>query len=223
PAVVHDLHESIPLLSIWTGTGPYNVNIDPIATTEWHAIAFHEVTEMTALGMPGVWTWGFGEGWSQIYADSVATNHNAIGRGYETFGNGTAETVERVLEPDEEYTGKPVTEADWYRTLPPPKKFRWSLRDNTNYMETGVLAALDYAASNASSMMRNFWRRGRNSVRRGETEKPFAIAIAENQRDRGRMAAMIDLLRAHGIEVSRAKDGFKVSEGTFPAGTFVVR
>ena len=25
--------------------------------------------------------------------DSVAMNHNAIGRGYETFGNGTAETL----------------------------------------------------------------------------------------------------------------------------------
>jgi hypothetical protein len=111
PIVFHDLHESIPLLSIWTGTGPYNVNLDPIMTTEWHAIAFHEVTELTALGLPGVWTWGFGEGFSQIYADSVASNHNAIGRGYETFGNGTAETVERILESDEEeYTGKPVTD-----------------------------------------------------------------------------------------------------------------
>ena len=29
PIVVHDLHESIPLLSIWTGTGPYNPNLDP--------------------------------------------------------------------------------------------------------------------------------------------------------------------------------------------------
>jgi hypothetical protein len=224
PIVFHDLHESIPLLSIWTGTGPYNVHLDPIATTEWHAIAFHEVTELTALGMPGVWTWGFGEGFSQIYADSVATNHNAIGRGYETFGNGTAETVERVLEPDEEeYTGKPVTDPDWYRTLPPPKKFRWSLRDNTNYMETGVLAALDYAASNASSMMRNFWRRGRNAVKKGETEKPYAIALPEAQRDRGRLAAAVDLLRAHGIEVSRAKAAFRVAEGSFPAGTFLVR
>src|SRR5713101_2250170 len=50
PVVVHDLHESIPLLSIWTGTGPYNVNLDPITTTERHAIAFHEVTSLTALG-----------------------------------------------------------------------------------------------------------------------------------------------------------------------------
>jgi len=224
PAVVHDLHESIPLLSIWTGTGPYNVNLDPIILTEWHAIAFHEVTTMTSFGMPGVWTYGFGEGWAHIYADSVAINHNGIGRGYETFGNGTAETVERYLDPDDErYTGKPVTEADWYRTSPPPKKFKWSLRDNTNYMQTGVLAALQYTATNGEAMLRNFWRRGRNAVKKGEAEKPYAVVIPERQDDPLRLAAMIDLLRAHGIEVSRSREAFKVKEGDYPAGTYVVR
>jgi hypothetical protein len=224
PAVVHDLHESVPLLSIWTGTGPYNVNLDPIILSEWHAIAFHEVTTLTSLGLPGVWTYGFGEGWAHIYADSVAINHNGIGRGYETFGNGTAETVERYLDPDDEkYTGKPVTEADWYRASPPPKKFKWSLRDNTNYMETGVLAALQYTAQNGEAMLRNFWRRGRNAVKKGETEKPYAVLIPEAQDDALRLAAMINLLRAHGIEVSRSRDAFKVKEGDYPAGTYVVR
>jgi hypothetical protein len=224
PIVVHDLHESIPLMSIWTGTGPYNVNVDPITNTEWHAIAFHEVTTLTAFGMPGVWTYGFGEGWAHLYADSVAINHNAIGRGYETFGNGTAETVERFLDPERNrYTGKPVTEPDWYRVVPPPKKFRWSLRDNTNYMQTGVLSALQYAAINAPDMLRNFWRRGYNSVRRGGSEKPYAIVIPEKQDDRRRLADMINLLRAHGIEVTRASEAFKVGEGEFPAGTFVVK
>jgi hypothetical protein len=224
PVVVHDLHESIPLLSIWTGTGPYNVNVDPITMTEWHAIAFHEVTTMTAFGMPGVWTYGFGEGFAHFYADSVAINHNAVGRGYETFGNGTAETVERWLDPERNrFTGKPVTEADWYRVMPPPKRFRWSLRDNTNYMQTGVLAALQYAATSGPDMLRNFWRRGRNAVRRGETEKPYAVLVPEKQDDRRRLAAMVDLLRAHGIEVSRASEAFRVKEGGFPAGTYVVR
>jgi zinc carboxypeptidase len=224
PAVVHDLHESIPLLSIWTGTGPYNVNVDPITTTEWHAIAFHEVTTLTGFGMPGVWTYGFGEGWAHIYADSVAINHNAIGRGYETFGNATADTVERFLDPERErYTGKPVTEPDWYRTSPPPKRFRWSLRNNTNYMQTAVLSALQWSALNAQDMLRRFWRRGANAVRRGQAEKPYAIAIPEAQDDPRRLAEMINLLRAHGIEVHRAGKAFKVAEGEYPAGTFLVR
>jgi hypothetical protein len=224
PAVVHDLHESIPLLSIWTGTGPYNVNLDPIITTEWHAIAFHEVTNLTGFGMPGVWTYGFGEGWAHIYADSVAINHNAIGRGYETFGNTTADTVERFLDPERErYTGKPVTEPDWYRTSPPPKRFKWSLRNNTNYMQTAVLSALQYTSLNGQDMLRRFWRRGSNAIQKGQTEKPYAIAIPEKQDDARRLAEMINLLRAHGIEVHRAPQAFKVTEGDYPAGTYLVR
>jgi hypothetical protein len=225
PVVLHDLHESIPLLTIWTGTGPYNANVDPITAVEIQALAFHEVTTLTSFGMPGVWSWGFGEGWSQFYADSVATNHNAIGKGYETFGNATAETVERWLDPERfKYAGKHVTESEWYRSVPAPKKpFKWSLRDNTNYMETGVLAALDYAAKHGREMLRNFWRRGRNAVEKGRSESPFAIAIPEDQTDRGRLASMINLLRAHGIEVSRARAPFTTKEGNFAAGTFLVK
>ena len=224
PLVVHDLHESVPLLSIWTGTGPYNENLDPSVFSEWHSIAFQEVATLTALGLPGVWTYGFGEGWAHLYQDSVATNHNAIGRGYETFGNATAETVERRLDPERNrYTGRSVTEKDWYRMVPPPKQLRWSLRNNTNYMETGVLTALQYTARNAPEMLRNFWRRGSNGVHRGATERPYAIAIPERQDDRRRLARLVNLLREHGIEVSRAQDAFVVKEGAFPAGTYLVR
>jgi hypothetical protein len=225
PVVVHDLHESIPLLSIWTGTGPYDPAIDPNVANEKHALAFHEVSTLTAFGMPGVWTWGFGEGFAEVFADSVAVHHNALNTGFETFGNGTAETVTRRIDPErEKYTGKPVTETDWYRTVPPPaKNFKWSLRDNTNYMESGVLAALQYAARNGPDMLRNFWRRGHEAVRKGETEKPYAVALPEKQNDPGRLAALLNLLRAHGIEVGRAGESFKVKEGEFPAGTYVVK
>lgn len=224
PFVLHDLHESVPLLSIWTGTGPYNTNLEPTVFSEWHSIAFHEVATLTGLGLPGVWTYGFGEGFAHLYADSVATNHNAIGRGYETFGNATAETVERVLDTERNrYTGRPVTERDWYRMVPPPKRFEWSLRDNTNYMETGVLAALQYAARNAPEMLWSFWRRGQSALRRGREEKPFAVAIPEAQDDRRRLARLVNLLREHGIEVGRATAGFKTAEGELPAGTYLVR
>jgi hypothetical protein len=40
-------------------------------------MSFHEVGAMSAFGMPGVWTWGFGEGWGHHYLDSVAVNHNS--------------------------------------------------------------------------------------------------------------------------------------------------
>ena len=69
---------------------------------------------MTAFGMPGVSTWNFGEAFSHLYLDSVAMNHNSIGRGYETCGNGTAETIHRTI-PQADLS------MEWYRPLPPPR------------------------------------------------------------------------------------------------------
>ncbi|MCX6569119.1 MAG: M14 family zinc carboxypeptidase [Candidatus Aminicenantes bacterium] len=224
PTVVHDLHESIPLLQTWNGTGPFNLNIDPILLNEWFAMSLAEVGALTSAGMPGVWTWGFSDGWEHVFLDSIGVNHNSIGRGYETYGNGTAETVERIIRPNEErYAGRPVTSQEWYRPMPPPRKFLWSLRDNTNYMESGCLAALDYTAKNAKEMLRDFYRKGYNSWQKGVKGGPYAFAIPADQGDRRRVADMVELLLAHRIEVSRAAAPFKVTEGEFPAGTYVVR
>ncbi len=224
PTVVHDLHESIPLLQTWNGTGPFNKNLDPILLSEWFSMSLAEVGSLTAAGMPGVWTWGFSDGWQHVFMDSIGVNHNSIGRGYETFGNGTAETVERNVRPDEErYVGRPVTSQEWYRPLPPPRKFLWSLRDNTNYMESASLAALDYTAKNAKEMLRDFYRKSYNSWQKGVKGRPYAFAISADQGDRKRVAEMIGLLLAQGIEVGRATAPFKITEGEFPAGTYVVR
>jgi hypothetical protein len=224
PTVVHDLHESIPLLQTWNGTGPFNKNLDPILLSEWFSMSLAEVGALTAAGMPGVWTWGFSDGWQHVFLDSIGVNHNSIGRGYETYGNGTAETVERVLRPDEErYVGRPVTSQEWYRPLPPPRKFQWSLRNNTNYMESGCLAALDYTAKNAREMLRDFYRKGYNSWQKGVKGRPYGFAIPADQGDRKRVAEMVGLLIAQGIEVGRSAAAFKIAEGEFPAGTYVVR
>ena len=222
PVALHDLHESIALLQTWNGTGPWNPNLDPIVVSEFFDMSFAEVRDLTAAGMPGVWTWAFGEGFGHHYTESVATNHNAIGRGYETFGNASAETMKRNLR-TQKYLGRPVTGSEWYRPLPPPRTFVWSLRNNTNYMQTGCLAVLDYTANHATSMLRAFYRKGYNSWQKGLQEKPYAFVIPDGQADRRRVAHMVNLLRAQKIEVSRATADITVKEGTFPKGSYVVR
>ena len=217
PVVIHDLHESVPLLMTWNGTGPYNPNIDPISYSEFLAMSFHEVETMTGFGMPGVSTWNFGEGFSYMFLDSLAMNHNAIGRGYETFGNSTAETLTQSLSPEE-------TSREWYRVLPPPTgPFSWSARDNVNYNETGALAALDYAATNAHALLRNFYTKSLHSWRKGLDEPPYAFLIPEDQGDPARVADMVARLQAQHIEVCRSDAPVTLKEGTFPAGTYVVR
>ena len=216
PTVVHDLHEAVPLLMSWNGTGPYNPNIDPITYTEFLEQGFHDVEAMTALGMPGVSTWNFGEAFSHIYLDSVAMNHNAIGRGYETFGNSSAETMKRTLDHGER-------SAEWYRPVPPPAEFMWSARDNVNYNETGILASLDFAAKNSTELLRNFYTKSLNSWQKGLKEPPYAFLIPEDQGDPARVAQLVARLLAQQIEVWRESSTIQLKDGEFPAGTYVVR
>jgi hypothetical protein len=215
PTVVHDLHEAIAYLQTWNGTGPYNPNLDPIATNEFLEMSLHEMTTLSGLGMPGVWTWDFGDGFGHHYLDSVAMNHNSIGRGYETFGNATAETVEREIDPSS-------TTREWYRPWPPERRFRWSMRDGVNYMQTGCLAILDHSARHADQLLRNFYRKGWNSWQAGVHGSPRAFVIPPEQGDRRRVAEMIGLLLAQHIEVARSAAALELDEGRFPAGSYVV-
>jgi len=222
PTVVHDLHESLPLLYIMTGYGPYSEAIDPVTVAEWTQFAMHEVSQLQAAGLPGVWTWGFWDGWWPGYLFSFANNHNGIGRFYETFGNDSAETFRRTMK-DVRFAGREATSRQWYRTWPPDKVLTWSLRDNVNYQEAGVLEALSYAARHSDELLRNFWLKGRHALDKGLAEPPYAWAFKESRRDKGRLADLINLLRRHRIEVQRAQAAFKVKEGEFPAGSYLVR
>jgi hypothetical protein len=217
PTVMHDLHESVPLLYVSTGTGPYNETIDPITIAEWQVMANNDVAAATAAGLPGVWTWGFYDGWWPGYLLWFSINHNGIGRFYETFGNAGANTYVRDLS-NARYAGDSVTSRQWYRPWPPTRKLRWSARDNVNYMQTGVLASLEYVATNGRTLLRNFWQKGVNSIRRGRMEKPnaFVIPAPERQRDPRRAVYLVNQLRRHGIEVQRRTAGDS-------AGDFLVR
>jgi hypothetical protein len=216
PLIMHDLHESVPLLYISTGTGPYNVTNDPITISEWQLLANNEITALSAAGLPGVWTWGFFDGWWPGYGVWVANNHNSIGRFYETFGNAGADTYVRDLS-GESYAGEPVTSRQWYRSWPPTKKVRWSMRDNVNYQEAGVLTTLGYTAGNAQALLHNFWQKSKNSLERGRTEKPHAYVIPgfERQRDPRRVAYLVNQLERQHIEVHRRTAGDS-------AGDFVI-
>ena len=90
PQVFHDLHESVNLLYVSTGTGPYNPVVAPIQTNEWWWLAQTEIMEMTKRGVPGVWTYNYYDGWVPNYMFWIGVTHNSIGRFYETqsYGGG---------------------------------------------------------------------------------------------------------------------------------------
>ncbi len=226
PQVLHDLHESLPLLYISTGHGPYSAAVDPVTINEWTQFAHHEAGALQAMGLPGVWVWAFWDGWWPGYLFSVANNHNSMGRFYETFGNFAPGTFERDLS-DVKFVGEPVTAAEWYRPWPPEKKVTWSLRDNTNYMEAGILEALGYAALHREELLRDAWVKAERAWTKGRTEAPYAWVFPPEQSDPGRLAYLVNQLRDHRIEVHRLRDDVHLGDAEagqdLAAGSYVVR
>ena len=242
--VIHDLHESVPFLYDNTiGDGPFNAWIDPLLTNEWQMIGWNNVQEMTRFGMPGVFAHGTFDTWSPGYLMFIAATHNGISRLYETFGNGgTAETVERTLSPSE-------TERTWYRQNPPLPRVKWSLRNNNNYEQTGLLVSLSYFANNRRQFLENFYQKSKRSVTKAKVEGPAAYVLPADDRRPGAQAELLNVLRKQAVEISRATAPFTVTVSsrasarrsargadsttkadtgttitrTFPAGSYVVR
>lgn len=205
PQVLHDLHESEPYLYVSTGTGPYNAWLDPIVVSEWQKFAYNDIQGLTERGVYGVWTHGFYDGWAPNYMFYVANGHNSIGRFYETQGIGFPNTRDVELTPSE-------TSRTWYRPNPPLPKVKWSLRNNTNLEESGVLLSLNYTAEHGPELLRDFYEKSKRSVAKAATEGPAAWVIVNDGRRPALAAQLANLLQRQGAEVQKLDQEFEVKE-----------
>lgn len=203
--VLHDLHESVAYLYDNTvGDGPYNAWLDPILTDEWQMIGWHNVSEMTKFGMPGVFTHGTFDTWTPGYLMFIAATHNGISRLYETFGNGGADTLERRLGPND-------TARTWYKQNPPLPVAKWSQRNNNNYQQTGLLVSLNHFADNKNLFLKNFYLKSKRSILKAKTEGPAAYVFPADDPRLGPQADLLRIMQLQGCEISRATAPFTVT------------
>jgi hypothetical protein len=215
PTVLHDLHESVPFLYTSTGTGPYNAWLDPIVIDEWQSLAYYEIEEMTKRGVPGVWTHGFYDGWAPNYMFYVANGHNSIGRFYETFGNGGADTQVRNVGAQ---SGR-----DWFRPNPPLPRVNWSIRNNINMQQSALLLAMNHVANNKEKFLNNFYLKSKRSVAKARTEGPAAYVLPADETRPVEQAEMLNLLKLQGVEIQRLNGPVETKDGKFGTGSYVVR
>jgi hypothetical protein len=213
PTVVHDLHESASYLYTSTGRGPYNAWIDPILVSEWNRLAHKEVKDMTAWGVPGIYTHDFYDGWAPNYMFWVANMRNSIGRFYETQGSGNASTRPLQLNVDRQ----------WHRMNTPLRQVMWGIRNNVNLQQSALLIALREVAENKDEFLHNFYLKSQRSVAKAGTEGPAAWVFPESDPRPGQQAALLSLLQRQGLEVHRMTAPATIGDRTFAAGSYVVR
>ena len=243
PPIMHDLHEAQPLLYTYTGGPPQNPNLDPILFAELPWFGNWELAQMTKWGMPGVYTHAFMDGWSPGYLGSVAYNHNGLMKMYETQSGRDLDSAAMAAARRGEaptgttgggaFGGRPATiptgrgggqDREWYRGIPIGFNdiATFTRRSNANYMQTGVLSALQLASMFPQTVLENFWIKTRNSIEDGRTKAPHAFVIPK-QRDMTRVAEMVNLLRVQRIEIGEATGPVKVGTTTYPAGSYIIK
>ena len=213
---MHDLHEAQTYLYASTGTGPYNEQIDPITIDEWWLLAKTEVMEMTKRGVPGVWTYGFYDGWVPNYMFFIAHAHNAIGRFYEVHGL-------RARQSHGHARRRPSTSREWFRPNPPLPSIQWGPRNNTNIQQSAILIALNHVAKNKETYLENYWLKNKRAVDKGKTGPVYGWVIPATQKRKADAADAVNELRRQGLEVHTATTAFKAGAVDVKPGDYIVR
>jgi len=215
PTILHDLHEAQSYLYASTGTGPYNESFDAITIDEWWALANNEVIEMTKRGVPGVWTYGFYDGWTPNYMFTIAHAHNGIGRFYEVASYGPENRTMRV--------GATTTSREWFRPNPPLPTIQWGPRNNTNIQESALLFSLKYTAERANWFLENYWLKNQRQVQMGKDGPINAWVFPADQRRKADVVDAVNDLMRQGLEFKRADRDFTAGGVQVHKGDYVVR
>jgi hypothetical protein len=114
---------------------------------------------------------------------------------------------------------------EWYRGIPVPADAvaNFSRRNNTNYMQTGVLSALQLTSTFPNLVLDNFYRKTQNSIDAGKRDAPFGYVIPAGTKDMTRAATLVNILRTQRIEVGTANAEVKLGDATFPAGSYIIK
>jgi hypothetical protein len=117
------------------------------------------------------------------------------------------QTEERTLQP-------PATSRTWYRPNPPLPMVKWSLRNNINMQQSGLILALDYMAQHPQEFLSNFYLKSKRSIAKATTEGPTAWAILNDGRRPALAAQLANLLQKQGLEVHKLDHELEVKPAT---------
>jgi hypothetical protein len=178
-------------------------------------MAKNDVMEMTKRGVPGVWTYGFYDGWVPNYLFFIANTHNAIGRFYEVQSYG----------PDNYEVRPPATTTskEWFRPNPPLPYIKWGARNNTNIQESAILFALNHVANNRQMYLENYWLKNKRAVAKGTNGPIYGWVIPATQHAKENAAEAVNDLRRQGLEFQVATGAFTVGKIHVEPGDYIVR
>ena len=207
PHVVLDMHQTRSngvRMMVPPFVDPMGPNVDAILNAESAMLGAAIAADLTAEGKAGV-------SMNVVY-DAYSPNrsyqqyHGGVRMLTEAAGARIATPVnvpERDLQSDRGETPKEVT---WKHPMP-WKGGTWRLRDIVEYDFTAAMSCLRHSARLRETLVRNFYKVGRNAIE--QNGAPYAFVIPTQQHDHSAAAEMLDALRLGLVEVHEATEAFR--------------
>ncbi len=220
PHVVLDMHQTRSngvRMMVPPFVDPMGPNVDAILNAESAMLGAAMAADLTSEGKAGV-------AMNVVY-DAYSPNrsyqqyHGGVRMLTEAAGARIATPVkvpERDLQSDRGETPREIT---WNHPLP-WKGGTWSLRDIVEYDLSASTSCLRHSARLRETLVRNFYKVGRNAIEWNGV--PFAFAIPTQQHDHSAAAEMLDALRLGLVEVHEATEAFRADGQPFAAGSRVI-
>ena len=123
-------------------------------------------------------------------------------------------------------TGRGGTQArEWYRGIPVPAGMpaNFTRRNNTNYMQTGVLSALQLTSMFPNLVLENFYIKTRNSIEAGKNEGAVRLRDPGAARHDARSPSSSTSCARSASKSVQATGEIKVGDTTYPAGSYVIK
>ena len=189
--------------------------------------------EMTKRGVPGVWTYGFYDGWFRTTCSGSASHCNSIGRFYgrELSGHGPGAVAADRCKQLKRHPS-PATERPASSLFPasngavvsaaPIRVIQWA-PPNINMQESALLLTLNLVAKNREKFLENYYAKNRMMIEQGRTRAPYAYIVPARQRRQVEAAELMNLVRREGAEVHTATGAFTVDGVQVAAGDYIVR
>jgi len=223
PQIIYVQHQTAPFPTrIWLPpfAEPIANRVPPLMSREVNTIGMTIAQALETNGQPGATHMGTGfDAWYPGYIDYMPMLQNIASFWTETalyrYATPHFYTLEDFPKDMRDLRPQSLYPSPWAGGW-------WRLRDAVEYMETGSLATLDYAAKYKDDLLYNRYQAGRNAIARYAKDPPFAYVVPQTQRD---VVAASDLMRRMallGVRVSQLTRAASIDGTSYAAGTWVI-
>ncbi|MCH8246827.1 MAG: peptidase M14 family protein [Bacteroidetes bacterium] len=195
---------------------------DPLVWREMSWYGAHIAYKEEEAGIAGVVNAAVYSGWGHFGFHWITPFHNIAGMLTESASARLATPL--FVHPDQlsgSRRGLPEYEAQ--TTFPNPWEGGWwRVRDIVVQQKIAAIAALDMAARNRETVLRNAYLKAKRQTERGANGETAAFIIPAVQHDPLTMAKMINKLLGQGIEIHQSTSAFTHEGKVYGEGSFVV-